>query len=311
MTLSNEQTLLNKEQFALKMAMFGNLFMAAAGFVAAALSNSQAIMLDGMFSLIGFAAAVIARRIAKNALAAPDKKRPFGYSMDESIFTTFRSLSLLGLVFFAVANALVNIVGYYNGAVPEPLNYAPMSIYFAVIGLTCFALWFFHWQAWRKTGRKSEILRLESTSFAFDGAITAAAGIGLIGFPYLLDGPFAVVVPIGDSIIVLFLCGFAFLPYLRNLTSSIGELAGVTAAPKQIARARRGVRDLLAKQKMRLVDLSVQKSGRTFFIMLYLQPPHPMSAEDVDQLTDDLSARLSDLMGNVYVVVVLSRKGRA
>lgn len=294
----------------MRLATFGNLFMAGAGVLAAAVSNSQAILLDGMFSLIGFTAAIIAQRVSKRALAEPDRERPFGYALDESIFTTFRSLSLLGLVTFAIISALINIFRYISGVSPTPLNYAPMTIYFAVIGVTCFGLWLFHWNAWRSTGRKSDILRLESTSFAFDGAITAAAGIGLLGIQYFKDGPLSVIAPIGDSIIVLFLCVLAVLPYYRNFTSGLGELAGVTAAPKHVATARRGVRPLLANWHVRLVDISVLKAGRLFYVAVYLEPIEPVSAEQVDKMSDEFTDTLVGLMGNVEVMIVISRRGR-
>lgn len=305
-----DHTLQSKEQFALRLAMYGNLFMGAAGVLAAALSNSQAILLDGMFSMIGFTAAIIAQRVSKRALSEPDRERPFGYALDESIFTTFRSLSLLGLVTFAIISALINIIAYFRGAVPLELNYGPMAIYFTVIGVTCFGLWFFHWQAWRSTGRKSDILRLESTSFAFDGAITAAAGVGLLGIQFFKDGPLAVIAPIGDSIIVLFLCAFAVLPYFRNFMSSLGELAGVTAAPKFIAAARRGIRGPLANWQGKLLDLTVLKAGRLFYVAVYLEPAEPISAEQVDKLSDEMTKALQASMGNVDVMVVISRRGR-
>lgn len=304
------QHLQDKERTALGFAIIGNLFMAGAGILAAILSNSQAILLDGMFSMIGFGAAVIARRVSKRAMIGPDRRRPFGYALDEPIFTTFRSLSLLGLVSFAIINAVFSIGRYITGSTPAPLNYGPMGIYFGVICITCTGLWYFHWHAWRVTGRKSDILRLESTSFAFDGAITAAAGIGLMGIRYLQDGPLAVLAPIGDSIIVLFLCCFAIAPYFRNLKASLAELAGATAAPAHVATARRSIRDHLASQHLKLVDLSVMKAGRTFYVTLYLDPSEPQNAEQIDKLSVELKDILSATMGSVYVLAILSRKGR-
>ena len=52
------------EQRALAISKWGNLFMGAAGVLAAVLSNSSAVLVDGLFSLIGFAAAIIGARIS-------------------------------------------------------------------------------------------------------------------------------------------------------------------------------------------------------------------------------------------------------
>ncbi len=80
------------EERALTVSIIGTAFMGLAGVATAILSNSQAILLDGLFSAVGLAAAVFARSMRQQ----PDRIRPFGYGVDESIFTTFRALSLLG-----------------------------------------------------------------------------------------------------------------------------------------------------------------------------------------------------------------------
>ena len=109
MAQAADPVLQSKERTALGFAIYGNLFMAGAGVLAAFLSNSQAILLDGMFSLIGFGAALIARRVSKRASGGPDRIHPFGYALEEPIFTTFRALSLLGLVTFAIINSSISI----------------------------------------------------------------------------------------------------------------------------------------------------------------------------------------------------------
>ncbi|MCP4207699.1 MAG: hypothetical protein GY767_11710, partial [Shimia sp.] len=60
------QTIKAREMRALSIAMAGSLFMGGAGVLAAILSNSTAIMMDGLFSLIGFTSAFIGRKISKN-----------------------------------------------------------------------------------------------------------------------------------------------------------------------------------------------------------------------------------------------------
>ena len=123
MTLPDLATRKRLEGRSLLIAMWGNLLMAAAGIVAGVLSNSDAIMMDGLFSLIGFMSAFLGRRISARVDAGPDKIRPFGYAADEAIFSTFRSLTLLGLILFAFASAGMNVFGYLQGDMPAALNF--------------------------------------------------------------------------------------------------------------------------------------------------------------------------------------------
>jgi divalent metal cation (Fe/Co/Zn/Cd) transporter len=209
-------SLLHIEGRALTIGMWGNLFMGSAGILAAILSNSQAILVDGLFSMIGFTAAIVGKRISRTANAQPDKRRPFGYAADEAIFTTFRSLSLLGLVLFALSSATMSIYAYANGNIPPVLNMGALLIYFVAIALTCALLWFFHNRAWRRTDRRSDILRLEAKAAAFDGLITVSAGGGLVLLSVYHDGFLAPIAPVGDSVIVLILCLVVVSRYFQD-----------------------------------------------------------------------------------------------
>ncbi|WP_170327362.1 cation transporter [Ruegeria arenilitoris] len=310
MTTPNTNSKKHLESRSLVVAMWGNLFMAAAGLFAGVLSNSNAVMMDGLFSLIGFGSALLARRISHRINAGPDKVRPFGYAADEAIFTTFRSLSLLGLVLFAITNAIKSIYNYLNGMVPAPLNFAPMIVYFVGIGLTCAILWGFHHFTWKKTGKSSSILKLEAKAAAFDGLITASAGVGLAAIYYFREGPLAPVAPVGDSLIVLLLCLLAIGSYLRDFRGGLGELAGVSASPSHIAAARRSLRAAIAEDGGSLQDLSVTKLGRVFFVTVYYDPGRAVSAAVVDDLNLRMIQDAREALTDADVLLVITEHPR-
>lgn len=289
--------------------MWGNLFMGAAGVAAAILSNSDAIMVDGLFSLIGFTAALLGRRVSRTADAGPDRIRPVGYAADEAIFTTFRALSLLGLVLFAIGGAAMNIISYASGTAPKPLVFEPLIVYFVVVGATCFLLWGLHRWSWTRTGKRSDILRLEASAAAFDGVITGAAGLGMVGILLLQDTALSFITPIGDSIIVLILCSTVVTHYYADFMKGLGELAGVTADPDHIAKVRRTVRPALAEVEGVLTDLSVMKLGRTFVVTVYYNPGRPVTASEVDALTLRLEYDLAPVLPS-DVFVLPSEYGR-
>ncbi|UUV04869.1 cation transporter [Ruegeria sp. YS9] len=298
------------ESRALVVAMGGNLFMGAAGILASILSNSNAIMMDGLFSLIGFTSAVLGRRISQRIDAGPDKLRPFGYAADEAIFSTLRSLSLLGLVLFAITSALKSIYNYLNGLPPEPLSFAPMILYFSGIGLTCTLLWAFHHFTWRRIGRNSSILRLEAKAALFDGMITAAAGIGLAAIYFFREGPLALIAPIGDSVIVLLLCLLALGAYIREFKGGLGELAGLSASPATIATARRAVRATLIEYGGRIRDLSVTKLGRSHLVTVYYDPCRSVLAHEIDRLNLDLIRDVRTVLAGADVLLIVSEHPR-
>jgi divalent metal cation (Fe/Co/Zn/Cd) transporter len=268
----------------LGVAMWGNLFMAAAGLAAGVMSNSNAIMMDGLFSLVGFGSALLARRISRRIDAGPDHARPFGYAAEEALFSTFRSLSLLGLISFALTNAVISVIDYASGIAPEPLVFAPMLVYFTGIGLICMALWAFHHWTWRRTGGSSAILRVEAKAALFDGLITAAAGIGLGAIYLFQDGPLAVIAPVGDSLIVMCLCVLAIGTHVREFRGGLGELAGASAGEEHHETARRALEPVIAEAGGSVRDLSVIKLGRTFLVTVYYDPGRPITAAELDVL---------------------------
>lgn len=121
------------ERRALFVSMIGNLAMGIAGMATFIFSKSQAILVDGLLALIGSAAALVALWVSRNVLRKPDLARPFGYGADESIFTTFRALTMLGLVMFASVDAIGEIVGHLSGETPTELNHKPIAAYVALM----------------------------------------------------------------------------------------------------------------------------------------------------------------------------------
>lgn len=298
------------EQRALSIGKWSNLLMGLAGVLAAWLSHSQALLVDGLFSMIGFAAAVVGARVSASTQLVPDKTRPLGYAADESIYATFRALSLLGLVAFAAGSAVLNIVNYAGGGEIPALRYGPILVYFIVIGTVCFGLAANHHFAWKRTGKRNNVLRLESKAALFNGTMTIAAGAGLLVMPFLRGGPLGWMTPIGDSLIVLLLCVIVVGRYYADFMAGLGELAGVSVPGKQVLLAQRSVLPAVKDCGGRLVDLSVLKIGRSFQVQVYFEPDEPISARAVDAITRRLDAALEDSLGPTTTVVIISRHGR-
>lgn len=298
------------ESSALRIGMAGNLTMGVAGVAASILSNSQALLVDGLFSLIGLFSAIVAVQVGKNAAAPPDKDRPLGYAADEAAFTTFRSLSLLGLVSFALVNAIAKIAAYLGGTVPPPVKFEVVGVYTLLICLICAGLWFNYHRSWKKTEKSSDIMKLEARAAAFDGALTGCAGLGF-GLIFLLQGTsFSAVAPIGDSIIVLVLCFVASSIYWTDFKNSLGELLGSSAGQEVTKHVEGIVADPMHRYDMDLVDVAVLKTGRTLSVALFADPKRMIDGKHVDDLSLELHRLLEDQFARVQVLVVISQRGR-
>ncbi|MEL7527449.1 MAG: cation transporter [Pseudomonadota bacterium] len=298
------------EKRAMNLTRWANLGMGLAGAIAAWLSNSQALLIDGLFSLIGYISAVFAMRISQTAHLGPDRSRPFGYAADEALYATFRSLALIGLVVFGISQAILGISDYILGGDVETIRLAPVAVYTVIVAAACFWLAYVHHTAWRRTGRRSDMLRLEAQASIYDGVITLFAGAGLLSTPYLKDTLFEPVAPVMDSVMVLILCSIATLSYFRAFRKGMAQLAGAPASPPDQLAVWHALRRAIAEESGDIIDIAVVRVGRKLDAVVYYNPNRPVTADEVDRLTQKMAKRLSVDVGPSAVMIVVSNKGR-
>ncbi|WP_434051644.1 MAG: cation transporter [Roseibium sp.] len=298
------------EKRAMNLTRWANLGMGLAGAVAAWLSNSQALLIDGLFSLIGYISAVFAMRISQTAHLGPDRQRPFGYAADEALCATFRSLALIGLVIFGISQAILGISDYVLGGDVEAIRLEPVAVYTVIVAAACFWLAGVHHSAWKRTGRRSDMLKLEAQASVYDSVITVFAGAGLLSTPYLKDTLLEPIAPVMDSVMVLILCSIAILSYFRAFRKGMAQLAGAPASPADQLAVWHALRRAVADEGGEIVDLAVVRLGRKLDTVVYYNPNRAVTADELDQLTGTMADQLTRDVGPSAVMIVVSNKGR-
>lgn len=297
---------LETERKALVIGKWANLFMAVAGLVTAWASRSDAMLVDGLYSAVNFISAIAAARIGARVGLPPTRSRPWGHDFDEVLYVTFRSLILIGVLVFAAFVSISKIWTFFSGGVVPELVFGPIAVYAVVIVSICLGLAFNFHRAYRKTGKRSAILKTEARAALIDGALSVGSGAALLSLPYLKDtvlGPF---VPIGDAVIVLVLILAIIWQPLSTFRTTLADLAGVSAPSSTYAKVARAARDLAREKGYRLHRAAVLQAGRMHWVAVYLDPEKPVRAEDIDTFRDILSARLEDVIGPARVEIVLT-----
>jgi predicted Co/Zn/Cd cation transporter (cation efflux family) len=169
------------ESRSLHIGKWGNLFMAASGVVTAYLSRSDTILIDGLFSGVNFVSAVIAAKVGAIVLLPRDCDHPWGYEAYEALYVMFRSLVLVGATVFASFGAVAKILAYSFGEEIPELVLGPIVIYTIAMSVICFGLVAWHRSNWIKSGKQSDVLKIESKASLIDGCISAGAGAALMG----------------------------------------------------------------------------------------------------------------------------------
>ena len=167
-------------------ALFANLGIAAAKFVAAAISGSSSMLSEGVHSLVDSGNQMLLLYGQRRAKRPPDAHHPFGYGR-ELYFWAF----VVAILIFAVGAGVSFYEGWVHIARPEPLrdptiNYIVLAIAFVLEGTSWTiavrefgarrgsASW---WQAVRRSKDPAGFIVLFEDSAALLGLVIAAIGV--------------------------------------------------------------------------------------------------------------------------------------
>ena len=164
------------ERRSLQIGVAASLVMAVMGISVYALSGSEALLLDGLYSGVMAASSWIAARIGANVVRPPDRAYPYGYDGQEALYVLFRSLVLIGILSVALITAGTTIVNHLAGQAVEAVQLRPVAAYAGLMVVLCLALAWRHEIDWQRSGRCSELLRTEAHAARIDGLISGVAG---------------------------------------------------------------------------------------------------------------------------------------
>jgi divalent metal cation (Fe/Co/Zn/Cd) transporter len=306
MTAPDADVAVASEKRSLAVAMWANVVMGVAGVTAAQLSNSDALMVDGLYSGVNFFSALIAARVAASVMKPADQQMPFGYDANEALYVLFRSLVLLGILVFAGFNSLHKIISYLGGGSVPELVFGPIAIYMVFMVLICFGLAACHHYHWRQTGCRSEILKTERTASVVDGVISLGAGGALLGVTLLRGTPAEGIIPISDAIIVLVLVAFIMGQPYGVFRGAIKEVAGKAMDEETTARVRQRIERVTVEVPCELLAVAVTKLGRSHFIIAYVRPDDSVVAENLDVFRKEVQDSCDDLFGRVKSEVIFT-----
>jgi cation diffusion facilitator family transporter len=167
-------------------ALFANLGIAVAKFVAAAISGSSSMVSEGVHSLVDSGNQMLLLYGQAKATRPPDASHPFGYGR-ELYFWSF----VVAILIFAIGSGVSLYEGWTHIAQPEPLrdpaiNYIVLGVAFLLEG-TSWTLavrqfdaarggvgW---WQAVRRSKDPTGFIVLFEDSAALVGLLVAAVGV--------------------------------------------------------------------------------------------------------------------------------------
>jgi len=290
----------SEETKALKISIVGAGFMAVLGIVFYWLTRSEAILLDGVFSSIGFLMAMLTLKVAQIVALPDDDHFNYGYAHFAPLINLLKGLLMLVLIIVAAASS---IDALFSGGRPLALGIAVVYGAFGSIGCAGFATKMY--LASKETG--SDLVAVDAKSWMIDTLLTFAVLIAFVFGWFIQDGPLAGWLDYIDPALVLILVILSapipikiFMSNLRDMLGHAPEEWIQEAVERSYLKA---VHDIAVKDyRIRLLRL-----GNTLNVLIHVQPAAEFRVDGLaglDKVRDKIEAEL-DKLDAVIVLDVL------
>lgn len=290
------------ERRALKVSLGGALFMALLGFSYAFYTHSEAILLDGVYSLVGLLLDLLTLRVAVLIERPEDEHFQFGYAQFEPLLNLFKGLMFLGICVLATISALKTLLaGGRQILIEDALVYSIL----ATIGCVITAAYT------RRVAKrsKSDLVGVSAKGWILDSAFSSAVLLAFVVGFLIQDSGFASYLPYLDPILVLILVALALPVPIGVLRDSLREV--VLMAPS--AELQQAIHDKLHQviQDLAFDDYKVRvvKVGRSIYANIYLlagERQEQATLIELDAARDKIYRSMSAINDQLILDVVIT-----
>lgn len=293
------------ETRALRLNSLGGLAMAVLGLGFAVLTQSEAILLDGFFSLIGFAVSLLTQKVARLALRPGDQHYPFGYVTFEPMLNLSKGL-LTGLIgLFALISAVSALL---TGGRPTAAGIA--VIYAVIASLGCFGF------AWRidllAKRSKSSFVAVDAKNWMLGGCISVAVAITFLLVSWTKGTTLETWAPYADSLIVIVIVVF-MIPYpAKIIRKAWRQIIGYRPESGKMAAIHTAIEEMFTPAGTVTWQVRALEIGRLVFVQVYVLDPYQWSGNLVqqDQLRSQLYSKLTQHFTYCQLDVIFTQQNQ-
>ncbi|RXJ73703.1 cation transporter [Veronia nyctiphanis] len=309
-TLNQEVSLasrlrISREKLSLRISLAGTILMAACGLIVGIQVNSQAIMLDGVFSLLSMGMTGLSLYTAHLVSRPEDEQFQFGYTHLEPLITVINGLVILMICGFAFYSGITAL--FTEGTQVEldvALSYAVFSTFL------CFGIFFTERYISKEV--QSELVRVDSQEWLVDGILSATILIGFIAVA-TLDG-------LGhsqwnnyiDPILVSALSLAAAMLPVSVLRRNLKEVLLITPNNKAKKRVDRTLLNIAEHHDFKDYSCHFVKVGRRYDleVNILIDDPDEWPIERQDQIREVINSSIVRLIGDTWLSVSFTAKSK-
>jgi predicted Co/Zn/Cd cation transporter (cation efflux family) len=272
----------------LRLSVMATFLIAGLGVVFGLVARSNAIIFDGLLSLIDAAVTWLMLIVARLVTIESSRRFQYGYWHLEPLVVGLKASLLLILIAFGFLGAVQSLLS--GGYMPE----LGIAIAYSVLAvLICFGTWF--WLSRHNARIGSELVRVDARAWLTSALITTALLAAFVAARAALGTAHAWAVPYMDPA-VLALVSLAILPVpAADAVRAFRDIFGIVP-PALDARVRQVMDRFIAAHGFTAYESYVTKTGRARFIEISILAPPDMPAKTIPYF-DALRAEIGEAIG--------------
>ena len=293
-----------RERRGLLLSVWGAVGMAALGFVFFLLTHSQAVLLDGAFSLIGALVGLVAVRVATLVRRPDDEHFHFGYAAYEPMLNLAKGLLMAFVSIFALVAAVqVAMAGGRDIEVGWAVGYA------AGASFGCFTIAFVQRRLARKTG--SPLLNVDFRNWLIDGLLSIAVGVAFVIALFLQGSRHADLLPYVDPVVVIVLVALSLPIPVKIIRDHWNQILGRAPDEALQRQAREAVSRAFGGEG-RDPRIRMQQIGRFTYLQIYVvcSDDTTIDVERMDACRRSVHEALASEFDHLALDVVFTRDPR-
>lgn len=264
------------------------LALAANGLAGAALTGSQAVLADGLFSLVYCLTGLFTVYVSKLLELPVSERYPYGYGAYEPLTNLIKALLVLVVVVFLIWDAVAKIASggaelEFGGVIVFTFTSAGISI--------CTAA--FVW--WRSRSVKTPLAQGELINWLIDAVSIIGVTMALSLAWYLQSRGLDRIARYVDPAVVLILVAMTFYPPFRLGKDSLLQLLQRSPTAEKRKPYDLMIADVLVPLKPAGLDIRITEMGRFTRISVVASFPRSfgLSLQRADRLRAELDQKLS------------------
>ena len=294
------------ESRALRASAWGYLFMALLGGLFFYLAQSEAILLDGVYSFISLLMTFLAQRVSRLVQTPYTESFHFGFAHFEPMLNVVRILLILAISGFAMVSAIAALL---SGG--RALNADTAVFYGLVAAAGCLAM------AWRqrRASRQatSPILAVDAHNWLIDGVLSTGVAVTFIAAYLLRATPYADWIPYIDPLLVIVMVVLLLPTPLKSLGENLREVLMQAPSAEIQAEIRERIEQAVKPAPEEQIFIRMLPVGRFLYLQVHILLPAdaPMHGiGECDALREHIHENTADLHPRLILDVIFTADRR-